>query len=149
VPYYNVKSFKNWNFLEFWAIDRTWPTLDKFYYFHFPKWKIDILNIYKKQHIWHHKNEGNLRQVIGKVKKKVNFESLRMSPSKKVPQTCFDPKRKATIFVWVTKCILSFPPNNKFIIFLTFHVSLFIWNNRYYFIDVCVSIFQLTMLTSI
>jgi hypothetical protein len=30
VPYYNVKSFKNSNFWEFWAIDRTWPTFNKF-----------------------------------------------------------------------------------------------------------------------
>ncbi len=37
MPYYNVKSFKKSNFWEFWAIDRTWPMLDKFYYFHFPK----------------------------------------------------------------------------------------------------------------
>jgi hypothetical protein len=35
--YYNVKSFKKSIFGEFWAIDRTWPTLDKFHYFHFHK----------------------------------------------------------------------------------------------------------------
>jgi hypothetical protein len=28
--YCNVKSFKKPNFWEFWAIDRTWPTLDLF-----------------------------------------------------------------------------------------------------------------------
>jgi len=39
MPYYSVKSFKKSNFLEFWAIDRTWPTLDKFYYFNFKKKK--------------------------------------------------------------------------------------------------------------
>ncbi len=37
MPYYNVKSFKKSNFWEFSAIDRTWPTLDKFYCFHFHK----------------------------------------------------------------------------------------------------------------
>ncbi len=37
MPYYHVKSFKKPNFYKFWAIDRTWPTLDKFYYFHFHK----------------------------------------------------------------------------------------------------------------
>jgi len=30
MPYCNVKSFKKSIFGEFWAIDRTWPTLDKF-----------------------------------------------------------------------------------------------------------------------
>jgi hypothetical protein len=35
--YYNVKCFKKSKFWEFWAIDRTWPTLDKFYYVHFHK----------------------------------------------------------------------------------------------------------------
>ncbi len=35
--YCNVKSFKNSKFWEFLAIDRIWPTLDKFYYSHFPK----------------------------------------------------------------------------------------------------------------
>jgi hypothetical protein len=39
VPYYNVKIFKKWNFWEFWAINRTWPILDKFYYSYFHKWK--------------------------------------------------------------------------------------------------------------
>jgi hypothetical protein len=32
-----LKSFKKSNFGEFWAIDRTWPTLDKFYYPQFHK----------------------------------------------------------------------------------------------------------------
>ncbi len=27
---YNVKSFKKSSFWEFWAIDKTWPTLDEF-----------------------------------------------------------------------------------------------------------------------
>jgi hypothetical protein len=39
MPYCNVKSLNKWNLLEFWAIDRTWPTLDKFYYSHFHKFK--------------------------------------------------------------------------------------------------------------
>ncbi len=39
MPYCNVKSFEKSNFWEFWTIDRTWPTLDKFYYSHFHKWK--------------------------------------------------------------------------------------------------------------
>ncbi len=39
MPYYNVKSFKKSVFWEFWDIDKTWPTLNKFYYFHFHKWK--------------------------------------------------------------------------------------------------------------
>jgi hypothetical protein len=29
MPYCNVKSFKKSNFWEFWAIDKTWPTLEK------------------------------------------------------------------------------------------------------------------------
>jgi hypothetical protein len=37
MPYYNVKSFKKSNFWEFLAIDKTWPTLNKFYYFDFHK----------------------------------------------------------------------------------------------------------------
>jgi hypothetical protein len=32
MPYYNVKTLKKWNFWEFWAIDKTWPTLDTFCY---------------------------------------------------------------------------------------------------------------------
>ncbi len=35
--YCNVKNFKKSKFWEFLAIDRTWPTLDKFYYSHIPK----------------------------------------------------------------------------------------------------------------
>ncbi len=38
MPYCNVKGFKKSIFWEFWAIDRTWPTLDIFSYFHFHKW---------------------------------------------------------------------------------------------------------------
>ncbi len=30
MPYHNIIFFKKSNFWEFWAIDRTWPTLDKF-----------------------------------------------------------------------------------------------------------------------
>jgi hypothetical protein len=37
MPYCNVIFFNKSNFWEFWAIDRTWSTLDKFYYFHFHK----------------------------------------------------------------------------------------------------------------
>jgi len=37
MPYYNVKSFKESNLWGFQAIDRTWPTLDKFYYSQFHK----------------------------------------------------------------------------------------------------------------
>jgi hypothetical protein len=37
VPYCNVKSFKKSYFWDFWAIDKTWPTLDQFYYSHFHK----------------------------------------------------------------------------------------------------------------
>jgi hypothetical protein len=37
MPYYIIKSFKKSNFLGFWAINRTWPTLNKFCYFHFAK----------------------------------------------------------------------------------------------------------------
>ncbi len=33
MPYYNEKSCLKSNFWEFWAIDKLWPTLDKFYYF--------------------------------------------------------------------------------------------------------------------
>ncbi len=35
--YCNVKNFKKSNFKKFRAIYKTWPTLDKFYYFHFHK----------------------------------------------------------------------------------------------------------------
>ncbi len=37
MPYCNVKSFEKSNLWEFLAIDKTWPTLDKFYYFDFHK----------------------------------------------------------------------------------------------------------------
>jgi hypothetical protein len=37
MPYCNVKKLNKLNLWEFWAIDRIWPTLDKFYYFHFHK----------------------------------------------------------------------------------------------------------------
>jgi hypothetical protein len=37
MPYCNVKKFKKSNFWGFWAIDRLWLMLDKFYYFHFHK----------------------------------------------------------------------------------------------------------------
>ncbi len=37
MAYCNVMFFKKWNFWEFWVIDRTWPTLDKFYYSYFHK----------------------------------------------------------------------------------------------------------------
>ncbi len=30
MPYYNVKSLKK-SIFKFWAIDKAWPTLDKFY----------------------------------------------------------------------------------------------------------------------
>ncbi len=39
VLYYNVQGFKKWFFWELLAIDGTWPTLAKFYYFYFCKWK--------------------------------------------------------------------------------------------------------------
>jgi len=39
VPYCNVEKILKWNFLEFWAIDKAWLTLDKFYYFYFHKWE--------------------------------------------------------------------------------------------------------------
>jgi len=43
--------------------------------------------------IWHEKKKGNLKHVIGKVKKKVNLRVLWVSPyvSKGVPQSCLDP----------------------------------------------------------
>jgi len=37
MPYCNVKNFKKLNFWEFWAINRTWPTLLKFNSFYFHK----------------------------------------------------------------------------------------------------------------
>ncbi len=37
MPCCNVKSFKKSNIWEFLAIDKTWLTLNKFYYFHFHK----------------------------------------------------------------------------------------------------------------
>jgi len=50
MPYYNVKCFKKSNLWEFWAIDITWPTLDKFcYYFHKWKKKKNFKDLYK---IW-------------------------------------------------------------------------------------------------
>jgi hypothetical protein len=39
MAYCNVKSLKKIKFLGILAIDGTWPTLNKFYYFHFHKWK--------------------------------------------------------------------------------------------------------------
>jgi len=35
MPCCNVKNFKKSNFCEFWAIDKTWLTFNKFYYSHF------------------------------------------------------------------------------------------------------------------
>jgi hypothetical protein len=39
VFHYNVIKFKKWDFWEFWGFDRTWHTLDKFYFSYFHKWK--------------------------------------------------------------------------------------------------------------
>jgi hypothetical protein len=40
MPYCNIYFKKNHlNFWKFWATNKTWPTLDKFYYFHFYDWK--------------------------------------------------------------------------------------------------------------
>jgi hypothetical protein len=39
VPYSNVNSLKKWKIWEFWAIIKTWLTLDKFDYYYFHKWK--------------------------------------------------------------------------------------------------------------
>ncbi len=87
-----IKSFKKSNFLGFWAIDRTWPALDKFHYFHFPKWKKKkTLNAYikfgTKSFDWTWKKRWNVRHVMRKVKKKVNLGVLVMSPyiSKRAP----------------------------------------------------------------
>ncbi len=92
VPYKcNVKNFKKNQ-----AIDRTWPTLDKFYYFYLHKWKKKyfrgLYKIWNKIIIFYMKKRGNLRQIIRKMKKKVNLKVFRVSPyvSKGVPQSCFD-----------------------------------------------------------
>jgi hypothetical protein len=37
ILYFHVIFFKKPIFYKFWAIDRKWATLDKFYYFHFYK----------------------------------------------------------------------------------------------------------------
>jgi hypothetical protein len=77
MSYYNVKNFKKWNFLKFWAIDRKCPTLNKFYCSYFHKWKkIKFKCLYK---IWFFffsfdmKKKGNLKHVIGKMKKNMNM----------------------------------------------------------------------------
>ncbi len=85
MPYWNVKSFKKWIFLEFWAIDR-----------HAPHWiNFTIISFISQQYwyskfvdkIWNkiisfdmRKNNNKLRHVIGKVKKKVNLRILGVSP---------------------------------------------------------------------
>jgi hypothetical protein len=49
LPYCNVKKFKMSKFYEFWAIDRSWLTLDKFLLFSFSQVKtIDIVEAYIK-----------------------------------------------------------------------------------------------------
>jgi hypothetical protein len=48
MAYCNVKVFKKSNLWEFAAIDKTWPTFNRFYYFHFHKWTIDNLKAYIK-----------------------------------------------------------------------------------------------------
>ncbi len=76
MPYYNVKSFKKWNFLKFWAIDRKCLTLDNFYYFYFHEWKKIKLNAYmkfEKKKSFDMKKKGNLKHVIGKMKKNMNM----------------------------------------------------------------------------
>jgi hypothetical protein len=85
--YCNVKNFQKSNFWEFWAIDRTWPTLDKFYYSQFHKWKkIDTLKAYikfgTKYFIWHFKKKMKCKIGHGKSEEKGEFwspwnESLR------------------------------------------------------------------------
>jgi hypothetical protein len=82
VLYCNVKNFKKWNLWEFWAIDKTWLALDKFYYYYFHKWKkTKNLNAYIKLEtkLFHltWKKEGNLRQVIGKLGGKNEFEYVK------------------------------------------------------------------------
>jgi hypothetical protein len=50
MSYCTMKNFKKSNFLGFWAIDKTWPALDKFCYFHILKWKNRYLRCLHK--IW-------------------------------------------------------------------------------------------------
>jgi len=56
----------------------------------------------QKYFIWHEKKKWNIRRVMGKVKKKMNLEVLKVSPyvSKGVPWSCLDPLicQKLTIF---------------------------------------------------
>jgi len=80
-----------------WAIDKIWPTLDRFYYSYFHKWtnrySRNLYKIWNKIISFDMKKRGNLRHVIGKVKKKLNLRILRVNPyvSKRVLQSCLDP----------------------------------------------------------
>jgi len=78
IPSCNIKSFKNSNLWEFWAIDGTWHTLDKFYYFNFHNEDNRYFYAYikfgtKLFHLtWGKKVKCKIGQ--GKVKNKMNLK---------------------------------------------------------------------------
>jgi hypothetical protein len=98
MPYCTIKNFKKSNFLGFWAVDKTWPALDKFCFFIFLSEKNRYFKCLHKileqnYFIGHEKKRWNVRHIIGKVKKKVNLGVLEVSSyiSKRAPQSCLHP----------------------------------------------------------
>jgi hypothetical protein len=77
-PYYNVKSFPKWNFWEVLAIDKTWPTIDKILLFLLfisenNRYSRCLYKFWNKNISFDMNKRGNLKQIIGKMKKKVNL----------------------------------------------------------------------------
>ncbi len=115
MPYCNVKSFKKSSFWEFWAIDKTWLTLNKFYYFTFTSEN----NVYFKglHKIWNKiisfdmRKKGKWKTCHGKSEKKVNLGVLGMNfyVLGGVFQSCLNPVEDFGECCWVfTFVVLSF-----------------------------------------
>jgi hypothetical protein len=83
VPYYNVLNFKS-EIYGIWAIDKTWPTLDKFYYSYNHKWKKKNFRcpykIWNKFISFDMKKKRKFKTCHSFMKKKMNLGVLRTSP---------------------------------------------------------------------
>jgi hypothetical protein len=72
VPYCNVENLKKWYFKEFWAFDKTWPTLDKFDHFLFSKC---LYTNWNKIISFDMKKKGKSKTCPKKINKKVNLSA--------------------------------------------------------------------------
>jgi hypothetical protein len=81
MPYCNLKSFKKSNLWEFWAIDRTWPTLDEFYCSHFymqkKRYFRSLHKIWNKIISFDIRKKGEMQAYHGKSEEKGEFGSPR------------------------------------------------------------------------